>query len=173
MAWRCRSVPKISTRGFFFSPCAMWNYRRSWFSAALALPAAATKPLPLNPKVWRFFKGGGGVWGGSGCRARRCYHHCNPAWLRLSVSPLGCHGRGTPPSRGRDPLPRSQLSPHTTAGAPDPSPSRTATSKISPQSARLLLRVCPLKSSEVKQIDESDISMHTKKLFWYAAPFVL
>lgn len=156
----------------------MWNYCWSWFSAGSRPPSRCHEATPTKTqRSGTSSKGGRGEWGREGewgerdcCRARRCYHHCNPVWLRLSVSPLGCHGRGTLPSRGRDPPLRSQLSPHTTRPTPPHLVQRPP--KISPESVRLLLSVCPLKSCEVKQIDGNDISMHTKKLFWYAAPFV-
>lgn len=147
----------------------MWNYGRSSFSDALARPAAATKPLPPHPKVWHFFKGGGWVAAvpaavtitvtlcGSACLSRPWgaavagpfpWGDATPCWARGSVPPR--HDAPEPPP----PFSRSDL-------------------QNSPKWARLLLSVCPLKSSEVKQIDQSDISMHTKTLFWYVAPFVL
>lgn len=143
-------------------------------AAARLAPLRPARPLPRSHSHHTQRSGtssrvGGGV---GGCRARRCYHHCNPVWLCLSVSPLGCRGRGTLPLGGRDPLLGSRLSDAPEPPLP-PTPFSRSDLQNSPKWARLLLSVCPLKSSEVKQIDQSDISMHTKTLFWYVAPFVL
>lgn len=147
----------------------MWNYGHSSFSAALARPAAATKPLPPHPKVWHFFKGGGWVAAVPAAvtiTVTLCGSACLSRPWGATVASLG----GTRPPAGL----ATQEPPHHTYDAPDPPPPFSRSDlQNSPKWARLLLSVCPLKSSEVKQIDQSDISMHTKTLFWYVAPFVL
>lgn len=158
--------PKNPNPGLFFSR-AMWNYGRSSFSTALARPAAAAKPLPPHPKVWHFFKGGGWV-------------TAVPAAVTITVTLCGSACLSRPwgaavagPFPWGDATPcwaRGSVPPHTMR--PNPPPFSRSDLQNSPKWARLLLSVCPLKSSEVKQIDQSDISMHTKTLFWYVAPFV-